>query len=523
MKTDPDFHPAAAAWLDGRADPPQQLLLQEILAAEPDPMPEFAALCHMEVLLQQTTSSSSVRRKNLEDLLTPKTRPILTSRFSSRRIAGWAAMAAVLALVFSVVWLTKMSSEDESQVGFDSATARQVAVRMRTGSPLGTGAPPAAPEGDPQLRRVLERTSVIPFKAEGSLTEMVAKLREEVNAQHEVRPPIRVLTEGDAPVFLNIDALMPAWHLLEIMALQTGTSLTWEDGALTFRTDPQAASRRQLASGKSTMTSLRALLGLFEKDKDPDLLGKYENLTKAALGIDCAFRKVSGDVFEFSGTAREVKVLESAIRAAAASPLKADLTIALVSVPPEFDLQYIAVLTRSQYGELVRGSLGRGRTLFKALPNQTMVSNQEYHAGIEGTVNGERLKMDNRIICRSRQSDVDIEVVIDISSMTADGSENTSSVKTKLQMWYGQIAFFGTVRQPDGSKGALFVSPIRNSGELSSATVATAAEREAQPVTGKPGFVTSPYSDIPLEIDVSSFTSGEYFSCPFTGKRFFIP
>ena len=42
MNADPDFHPLAAAWLDGNATPPEQKLLREILDGSAQ-MGEYAA------------------------------------------------------------------------------------------------------------------------------------------------------------------------------------------------------------------------------------------------------------------------------------------------------------------------------------------------------------------------------------------------------------------------------------------------------------------------------------------------
>ncbi len=45
----------------------------------------------------------------------------------------------------------------------------------------------------------------------------------------------------------------------------------------------------------------------------------------------------------------------------------------------------------------------------------------------------------------------------------------------------------------------------------------------AQPVEGKPGFVFSPHSEIPLEVDVRGYRVGESVRCPYTGKIFVVP
>ncbi|MGI9243898.1 MAG: hypothetical protein ACR2RV_24085 [Verrucomicrobiales bacterium] len=45
----------------------------------------------------------------------------------------------------------------------------------------------------------------------------------------------------------------------------------------------------------------------------------------------------------------------------------------------------------------------------------------------------------------------------------------------------------------------------------------------AQPVAGKPGFVFSPHTNSPLEVDVRGYRIGESVRCPYTEKIFVVP
>ena len=45
----------------------------------------------------------------------------------------------------------------------------------------------------------------------------------------------------------------------------------------------------------------------------------------------------------------------------------------------------------------------------------------------------------------------------------------------------------------------------------------------AQEVAGKPGFVYSPHTEEPLEIDVRDFLAGERARCPYTKQAFVVP
>ena len=43
------------------------------------------------------------------------------------------------------------------------------------------------------------------------------------------------------------------------------------------------------------------------------------------------------------------------------------------------------------------------------------------------------------------------------------------------------------------------------------------------PVSGKPGFVTSPYKPYAGYVDVRGFSPGEQVKCPYSGKIFLVP
>lgn len=60
--------------------------------------------------------------------------------------------------------------------------------------------------------------------------------------------------------------------------------------------------------------------------------------------------------------------------------------------------------------------------------------------------------------------------------------------------------------------------------QLPSGTSAKTADYPVgTPVTGKPGFVTSPYKPYAGYVDVRGFTPGEQVKCPYSGKIFLVP
>ena len=140
MKADPDFHPIASAWLDGTAAPPEQRLLDELLAAGPDAVEDFAALCRTEALLQQTGRSAAERRRALAAILAGKPWPQRAAAIWKNRALRWAAAAAaVLAIAAWALWPSAAPEENQTsrknRVSLrmaDSPTARDAASRPRS-------------------------------------------------------------------------------------------------------------------------------------------------------------------------------------------------------------------------------------------------------------------------------------------------------------------------------------------------------------------------------------------------------
>ena len=66
--------------------------------------------------------------------------------------------------------------------------------------------------------------------------------------------------------------------------------------------------------------------------------------------------------------------------------------------------------------------------------------------------------------------------------------------------------------------------PRSQTTQLPSTTAASPKEFPVgTPVTGKPGFVTSPYKPYAGYVDVRGFSPGEQVKCPYSGKIFLVP
>ncbi|RYD32515.1 MAG: hypothetical protein EOP86_15490, partial [Verrucomicrobiaceae bacterium] len=161
MKTDPDFHPLAARWLDGQATASEQTVLQEILSENPAAMTEFAALCQTEVLLlSQASADQAARREALNALLSGKPWPERAVRMWRRhRNIRWSAAAALL-VVGAGLW---MAGPGEADPG-SPTSANHTRPPQLLGTPGGIRTQPVEDSVDwsdalidPELRRLLER------------------------------------------------------------------------------------------------------------------------------------------------------------------------------------------------------------------------------------------------------------------------------------------------------------------------------------------------------------------------------
>ncbi|MES2707710.1 MAG: hypothetical protein V4726_14040 [Verrucomicrobiota bacterium] len=580
MKTDPDFHPLAAKWLDGQASPPERAVLQEILSADPEAMEEFAALCRTETLLRQVPQDQAARRQVLEALLAGKPWPKRVMNFCGHPYARRTAAAAALALGSWAIWRLGAGT------GHDSSAFTQNPPALPTlripGNPGGKSPDHSSAEEDdggnidPELRRWLERMSVTEFKAHGSLSGFVAESLSGIKGMDGKMIPVRVLDEGDAPVFLEFQALMPTWHLLKLMALQTGTALSMEDGALVFRRAEKPEPLEDCITRGANLNNLRALLVLRERNQEGDMPAKYAEMVEQALGSRLAFGTDSEKSISVSGSSRDVKVLKAALTAALASPIRMNLSVAMITVPPRADsgvpgdpagnapaenvpsmdvnplnnpsatvvaeiLQsppqpgLNGVFTAPQYSVMLRGIFQKPGVRFRILMEQPVIPNQEnLAASLETTGDGGSVRSGTSIIVKTTDDTAALDIVPFMDSESPlDLREEHASISTQVLVWFNQTAYFGGFRHPDGSEVGFFITASdpedstgqsADTGTPASASGTSAGESAAVPVPGKPGFVTSPYvTGTAAAFDVSSLKHGSSLTCPLTGRKFRIP
>ncbi|RYD29281.1 MAG: hypothetical protein EOP86_21950 [Verrucomicrobiaceae bacterium] len=416
---------------------------------------------------------------------------------------------------------------------------------------------------DPELRRLLERMPVADFKGHGPLADVVGSSLPELKNADGALIPVRVADEGDAPVFLEFKAFMPAWHLLGLMALQTGTTVSLEDGALVFRRSEKPASLEDETTRAAQLANLRALLGLRAGDPQDDMTPQYTERIAQTLGSDIRLRARSETSAGISGSARDVKVLATALDAALSLPARITLSVAMMTVPPGVDFGVAdgssgtppaagagnvldemestvmaetflgmtspklgGVLTSAHSGRMIQAALRHEGVRFKALLDQPAIPNQEnLAAGGQPLTDGSQLEGKVSIFVKSTEDTADLDVsTITRTAFPRGLREDNLGINSQIMVWNGQTAVIGGFRQPDGSS-VTFLVTAHSAGEESGGTdpSATDGELSAIPVPGKPGVVTSPYAEAPVELDVSSLKSGSTLTCPFTGRKFRIP
>lgn len=534
MKLDPDFHPLAAKWLDGQATPPEQAVLQDILEADPAAVDEFAALCHTSELLVQHPQSPADRRKHLESLLSGKPWPARAAKMirhpNFRRAA--AAAAAVLTAGVWAFWPTgstgqnSVASHRSPESPFPETNAsRSVAGDLRAAGELEES------NIDPDLRKLLERLSIGQFEANGPLPDAAAQLTVAING-HPETAGLRIRTDGDgdAEVFLKFKTEMPAWCLLQMMALQTGTTLSSDaDGSLTFLASEKPASLEKSDSRTSSLESLRALLQLRARDQEGDQLTRYRDLVAGTLGSGITFQEVSDNKIQFSGASRGVKVLKAATDAALALPARSELTIYSAQIPLGL-YPGMAVYKPQQFAEFLESALPINGTLFQILVSRPVLPNEEITGIGRSDRNGTHNVSETSIFAKSEPYTVDLDIE-NITESTLHGSQGTSTqtLSVKIMAWAGQTVTVGGSIS-DGYESLIFVTaseidpgmPSSSQGAPDRSDAVTQLS-DAIPVDGKPGFVTSPYAEVPAEFDISSLKPGSTFTCPLSGKKLRVP
>lgn len=584
MNPDPDFHPLASAWLDGTATPPEQQLLGEILRNSPDMMREYAALCRTEVLLSQCARSAAARRAALGTLLRGPSWPRRVTGVWNVRSVRWTAAAAALAVGAWALWPAR--SPDQQEARDRSAKKRPVQPMALPPSLAENRAPEATlPPAADGLERHLRRCYVADFTASGSLPEAVARLAESVKL--EDTPPLTadVRSPGDAAVHLRLGSALPAWTVLEMMAVQTGTEFRLSGHNLVFL----PAARPVPVSGSLTKTanyaSLRSFLGLRktaatqageteapeqgdEGEEDPDEEEEapparppedpadvpliLEALTGEALGAPLSFDLPEGSAVKYTGGPRTVRTLELALGVPARAAFEVEFRLQALSLPKEAFAEIVKELTGDPDTDTFRLSLtgdqvqqvtqkasGRRGVDLMTMPVARGPANETLQSSVRGQAHegtGVFAKFEGLV---GSKGELDLSYDITVSTWDEEAQSILSVEDTgNVSIMSGATLFVPGGAAPDGKEIIYLITGnvFRGDGippevtpepptEFFPAPEPAAGEELPYgiPVAGQKGKVMSPYAPDKGQVDVDGYKRGTRVECPYSGKHFRVP
>ena len=548
MNNDPDFHPLAAAWLDGTATPPEQKLLGEILHG-PDTMPEYAALCRTETLLAQSGSTAADRRAALGRM--PGGKPW------SRRVTGWwkhpaARFAAAAAFVVLCAWWLWPDTQTDKA----PRAKRSLIPRMESHS---ASAQPAEdelrvadqPPPEAGLETKLRQRYVGDFAAAGPLPEAAAKLIAAIGADIHMTTDVR--DPGDAPVLLKPATALPAWTLLKLMAVQSGTEMRLVGDTVVFRAARKPLSRTDKIARTSELSPLLHLFNLSLTTGDREVFPGLLPAAQATLGASLGFTIVALEKpVTYSGSSRDVLLLELALESITSPAVNAAVAMKLLQLPADAGTktegrpEFSGLFTDSQFQIMMRSlQQSRGvRTMtypsVLSRPHQTVQLNTD-------AANSEGLYAEVTVV---PAGGLDCYLACDFVWTEADpanpGSVTNQSLSTTILIPGGSTAGFAGFKQTDGSEMVIYVSAmlVNAAGEpLNGPLKSPAADAPPPvditdqpttppalrklpsgiPVPDKPGMVQSPYAPEKGFIDVTGFKRGTRVECPYTGKHFRVP
>ncbi len=578
MKTEPDFHPVASAWLDGRASQPEQSILREILPAEPGVMKEFAALCHTEVLLQQSGADAASRRESLAKLMSGRPLTKRAADLWKNRITRWSAAAALLTVAVWSMMRPGNDSDAISVAGKHSPTNAPLRTAVGGGrTSIKAGAKDQFPEAGLEL--LLKRFYMADFKAAASLPEAVALLVKDIHMTDGKSPGVEILDAGDAPVSLALNVSLPAWTLLQIMALQSGTTIKLTGQSIIFQRAENLSDKTLKPSKNVDFALLRTLLSPSRNSYLPGNPQEFGSLAERALGCRLDFSGGEDDHFQYLGSSKDVNVLEKALDATARPTVRIALAITHLTFPPEtklegaladFNLGYglSAILTEAQSQKCLREASQIKNVIIRVWPAASMAPNEALsmvflHA-VTGSFNEEITIneilngngrgfpgiMANIMAKPSGRETIGLSGEIGMELDPKDPKPRTNPAwKGKILIWDRQTVVFPVLKKPDDSNTYFFLSahlvdPLGNplpensnvEAHFGDSNGKSLQERDAvksfEPHLDIPagipsqetrGLVISPFAPEIGGIDLSAFKSGSQVQCPFTGKLFRKP
>ena len=525
--TDGEFGETAGAWLDGTGDEGTKRVLAEQLR-EPGRVEEFAGLCRVEALLSGAGRTEGDRRAALGAMV-GRSWWRGRAREWVRRPVVW-RVAAALAVCGLIGWA--MWPEEGAGVAGRLVGKRPVVVA----SPIGQGGAVKA-ESVREMGEGMERelrVRYVKVALRGPLEDAVRLLSRALALPGGKVPEVEVRDGGDAQVMLNLPVALPAWTLLEMMAVQTGTVFAMEGDVLVFAKAEKAEEEREVAEDKDGLElpggSLQGLALLLTgtplRSGDPDELN-VRLATRGTAPIGAGALQVGrvGERVTVSGPVRTLRALEMARRGMESRALVVSVETSVLRVGKdvvrpgggqgweeggdEGRLKVDGTLGGAEYGKAMEKLVGEEGVTTMAAPGMVVRLFQSAMV----MVGNRRVAM---VAVPMGQDRVALHLGMDESE---PGGPDMPEYEVVVELGSGMGGLLR--RAEEGGEGLDCVGVMPRLKDA--AWEEPVFELPRGIAADRAGMVHSPYAFGEGFVDVEGLKSGTKVKCPYSGLTFLVP
>ena len=522
--TDGEFGETAAAWLEGTGDEGTKRVLAEQLR-EPGRVEEFAGLCRVEALLSGAGRTEVERRAALGAMV-GRSWWRGRAREWVRRPVVW-RVAAALAVCGLIGWA--MWPEEGAGVAGRLVGKRPVVVA----SPIGQGGAVEA-ESVGEMGEGMERelrVRYVKVALRGPLEDAVRLVSRALALPGGKVPEVEVRDGGDAQVGLNLPVALPAWTLLEMMAVQTGTVFAMEGDVLVFAKAEKAEEDRGEAEDQDGLElpggSLQGLALLLTgsplRSGDPEELNaRLATRGTAPIGAGALQVGRVGERVTVSGPVRTLRALEMARRGMESRALVVSVETSVLRVGKATafpagergwdagsGLQVHGTLGGAEYGKAMEKLAGEAGVTTMAAPGMVVRLFQIAMVMVENR----RVAM---LAVPMGQDQVALHLGMDEFK---PGGPEMPAYEVVVELGSGMG---GLLRRADeGGEGLDCVGVMPRLKDA--AWEEPVFELPRGIAAGEPGMVRSPYASGEGFVDVEGVPSGTKVKCPYSGLIFVVP
>lgn len=540
MKTDPDFLHTAAEWLDGTAGDGTCRLLDDLLH-EPGATEEFAALARTESLLRSRSQSPAVRRAALETLLEGKPWPQRAMAACRRSMVPWgaaAAAAAIIALLLAWALWPESPATQPPRVVKHPATPRAMATDHALQPSADPDNLPADRSVEPWLRRYYVKAGPFTGPLKASAMTLAAQIKMEDGQPLTVDPQ----SDGDSSVHVNLGVSLPAWTLMEILAIQSGTEVAVSGKSVVFRPAKKPATNDGSVQNEFSTPAVLALFSMQDSEDSDQFLKSFAS---EAFGTSFDFKTEAGTVTLCRGTPRAVLALRKACSARSLPAQVIRWTTAIVTLPYGIFDAAVAeacpdiirnptgtILPDDGLPKLMNSLSGRPGVELLTLSDVVSAPNQL----VKVTTNPEgidRPQTDHYFTLNGLiRSDHAVTVMVNHKTEKwneATKGFSTQELNTQMTIQTDQTIVLAGLIGEDRLESVKLVKVkvIDSTGTAPVFPDPPAPDKEDLPIgipaADSPGFVFSPYAQDKGMVDVTGLPRGATVVCPYTGKQFRVP